>query len=157
MPRNESGEKCMYSDQLNIKYYSHVTGLAFSCFLHKNSSSCLFAFLHFHSLCLCLWNNIKILAYLVCCRILLTVIYGHHRAKLRKSTANIRNSVGFEVLTAVVMNVTIYCDITPCSPYVNRHFGGTHHLHLGNMLHAGFFLGWLSTPKMEVHPIRRFT
>jgi hypothetical protein len=28
--------------------------------------------------------------------------------------------VGFEVLTAVVMNVAISWDIAPCSPYVNR-------------------------------------
>jgi hypothetical protein len=34
--------------------------------------------------------------------------------------------VGFEVLTAVVTNVEIFWDIAPCSPYVNRSFGGTH-------------------------------
>jgi hypothetical protein len=34
--------------------------------------------------------------------------------------------VGFEVLTAVVMNVAVLCDIAPCS----RRFGGTYHLHL---------------------------
>jgi hypothetical protein len=36
---------------------------------------------------------------------------------------------GFEVLKAVVMNV-ISWDITLCSRYVNRRFGGTYHLHL---------------------------
>jgi hypothetical protein len=36
--------------------------------------------------------------------------------------------VGFEVLTAVVMNVAIFWHITPCSPYVNQSFGGTYHL-----------------------------
>jgi hypothetical protein len=35
-------------------------------------------------------------------------------------------SVGFEVLTAVVMESTIFRDITPCSPLsVNRRLGGT--------------------------------
>jgi hypothetical protein len=39
--------------------------------------------------------------------------------------------VGFEVLTAVVMKSSIFCDITPCSPFiVNRRFGGTYRLHL---------------------------
>jgi hypothetical protein len=32
---------------------------------------------------------------------------------------------GFEVLTAVVMKVTIFWDIAPFSPYVNQRFGGT--------------------------------
>jgi hypothetical protein len=35
--------------------------------------------------------------------------------------------VGFEVLTPVVMNSSILCDITPCIPLkVNRSFGGTY-------------------------------
>jgi hypothetical protein len=39
--------------------------------------------------------------------------------------------VGSEVLTAVVMNSTVFWDITPCSPLkVNQRFGGTYHLHL---------------------------
>jgi hypothetical protein len=38
--------------------------------------------------------------------------------------------VGFGVLTAVVMNVAIFWDIAPCSPYVNRRFGETYHLHI---------------------------
>jgi hypothetical protein len=39
--------------------------------------------------------------------------------------------VGFEVLTAVVMKSTIFCDITPCNPFsVNRRFRGTYRLHL---------------------------
>jgi hypothetical protein len=28
------------------------------------------------------------------------------------------------------MNVAIFWDLAPCSPYVNRRFGGTYHLHL---------------------------
>jgi hypothetical protein len=39
-------------------------------------------------------------------------------------------SVGFEVLTAVIMKSTIFWDIPPCSPLkVNRRFGGAYHLH----------------------------
>jgi hypothetical protein len=39
--------------------------------------------------------------------------------------------VGFKVLTAVVMNSTIFWDITPCSSLsLNRRFGGTYCLHL---------------------------
>jgi hypothetical protein len=34
---------------------------------------------------------------------------------------------GYEVLTAVVMNIVIFWNIAPCSPYVNRCFGGTYH------------------------------
>jgi hypothetical protein len=42
-----------------------------------------------------------------------------------------KKCVGFEVLTAVVMNSTIFWDIMPCSPLsVNRRFGGTYYLHL---------------------------
>jgi hypothetical protein len=34
--------------------------------------------------------------------------------------------VGVDVLTAVVMKISIFWDITPCSPLkVNRRFGGT--------------------------------
>jgi hypothetical protein len=33
--------------------------------------------------------------------------------------------IGFEVLTAVVMKVTIFQDIAPFSRYMNRRFGGT--------------------------------
>jgi hypothetical protein len=41
-----------------------------------------------------------------------------------------KDSVGFEVLTAVVMKCTIFWDITPCSPSkVNRRFGGTCRFH----------------------------
>jgi hypothetical protein len=40
-------------------------------------------------------------------------------------------SVGFEVLTAVVMKSTVFWDITLCSPLkVNRRFGGTYCIHL---------------------------
>jgi hypothetical protein len=40
-------------------------------------------------------------------------------------------SVGFEVLTAVVMKHSVISDITPCSLFeVNRHFGGTYHLRI---------------------------
>jgi hypothetical protein len=42
---------------------------------------------------------------------------------------NIGN-VKCEALTAVAMNVATFWDIAPCSPYVNRCFGGKYHLHL---------------------------
>jgi hypothetical protein len=51
--------------------------------------------------------------------------------------------VGFEVLTVVVMNVAIFWDIAPCSPYFNRCFGG-------HLLHAGFLLSWFLTLKRGV-------
>jgi hypothetical protein len=38
--------------------------------------------------------------------------------------------VGFEVLTAVVIKTAILWDIAPCSPYMNRRFGGMYHIHL---------------------------
>jgi hypothetical protein len=62
-------------------------------------------------------------------------------------------SVGFEVLTAVVMKSIIFWNITPCSPLrVNRRFGGTYRLHLqaplATCFHAGF-LAYFSTLKME--------
>jgi hypothetical protein len=39
--------------------------------------------------------------------------------------------LGLEVLTAVVMETSIFWDITPCSPLnVNRRFGRTYRLHL---------------------------
>jgi hypothetical protein len=38
---------------------------------------------------------------------------------------NIKSSVGFEVLTAVVMKAPMYWDIASCSPYKNQRFGGT--------------------------------
>jgi hypothetical protein len=38
--------------------------------------------------------------------------------------------VGYEVLTAVIMKIAIFCDIELCSPYMNRRFGGTYQLHL---------------------------
>jgi hypothetical protein len=47
------------------------------------------------------------------------------------NTAGFIKIVGFKVLTAVVMESTIFWDITPCSPLkVNGRFGGTYHLYL---------------------------
>jgi hypothetical protein len=41
------------------------------------------------------------------------------------------DDVGFEVLTPVVMNSSVFWDITPCSPLkVNRRLRGTYRLHL---------------------------
>jgi hypothetical protein len=48
--------------------------------------------------------------------------------------------VGFEVITAVVMNISIFWDITPCSPLrVNQRFGGTFRLHLQGSKLATYF------------------
>jgi hypothetical protein len=33
--------------------------------------------------------------------------------------------VGFEVFAAVVMKIAVFWDTAPCSPYMNRRFGGT--------------------------------
>jgi hypothetical protein len=81
---------------------------------------------------------------------------------------SLRNDVGFEVLTAVVMKSPIFWDITPCTLLkVNRRFGGTYRRHLrgqrvsqankqaGSKLasracylpHAGFLLGLLFDPE----------
>jgi hypothetical protein len=72
-------------------------------------------------------------------------------------------TVGFEVLTAVVMNVAIFWDIALCSPYVYQRLGGTYHLQLQDRKSAGqetsvynvarllcFLLGWFSILKMEM-------
>jgi hypothetical protein len=37
--------------------------------------------------------------------------------------------VGFEVLVAVVMIFVIFCDIAPCSPYMNPRFGGKYYIY----------------------------
>jgi hypothetical protein len=49
------------------------------------------------------------------------------------------NSVGFEVLTAVVMNCTIFWDITPCSPLSG--------IMLATWFHAGLFLSLFFYPE----------
>jgi hypothetical protein len=51
---------------------------------------------------------------------------------LARASSNFRwESVGFEVLTAVVKKSIIFWDITPCNPLkVNRRFGWTYCLHL---------------------------
>jgi hypothetical protein len=36
--------------------------------------------------------------------------------------------LGFEVLTAAVLTVSVFWDIAPCSLYVDECFGGTYHL-----------------------------
>jgi hypothetical protein len=66
----------------------------------------------------------------------------------------------YGVLMVVVMTVAILHVTAPCSMYVNRRFGGTHHLHLqgrksakqfpGHLIHADFLLGWFSTLKTDV-------
>jgi hypothetical protein len=60
--------------------------------------------------------------------------------------------VGFEVLTAVVMKIPVFWDITPYSSLkVNQLFGGKCRLHLQSfacfLLHAGSLLGLLFDPE----------
>jgi hypothetical protein len=68
-----------------------------------------------------------------------------------------QSSLGFEVLTAVVMKSTIFLDITQCSPLkVYRCFGGTYRLYLHGRrisqataicFYAGFLLGLFFDPE----------
>jgi hypothetical protein len=56
---------------------------------------------------------------------------GNRILSEREDALQIRNYVGFEVLTAVFMKSTIFWDITPCSPLKdNGCFGGKYRLHL---------------------------
>jgi hypothetical protein len=49
----------------------------------------------------------------------------------QNSFSELKNCVGFEVLTAVVMKKSIFWNTRPRSPWkANRHFGGTCYLHL---------------------------
>jgi hypothetical protein len=66
------------------------------------------------------------------------------------------NSIGFEVLTAVVVESSIFWDITPCSQLkVNQRFGRTYRLHLQGRrsallttcVHVGFLLGLFFDPE----------
>jgi hypothetical protein len=57
----------------------------------------------------------------------LCILRTANKALLIADTINTVN-VRFEALTVVVMNVAIFCDKVPCSPYVNRRFGGKHRL-----------------------------
>jgi hypothetical protein len=43
---------------------------------------------------------------------------------------SIRILLRFEVLTAVVMGVAVFWEITPYSPYMNPRFIGMYHFHL---------------------------
>jgi hypothetical protein len=59
-------------------------------------------------------------------------------------TSTARKYVRFEVLTAVVMKISIFWDITSTSPFkVNRYFGGTCRLHL-----QGRRISQVKTPDM---------
>jgi hypothetical protein len=57
-------------------------------------------------------------------------------------------TVGFEVLTVVVMKSTIFWDIMPRSPLkVNWRFGALDLALLATCFHAGFLLGLFFDPK----------
>jgi hypothetical protein len=95
-------------------------------------------------------------------------LYLHSPLHLQGVVLNKIRDVGFEVLTAVATKTAIFRDKAPCSPYTNRRFGGTYHLHhqvrklhiiviptdswfcLATCSHARFFLDWFSTLKLEV-------
>jgi hypothetical protein len=78
--------------------------------------------------------------------------------KVKKKKMN-AHYIGFEVLTAVVMNITIFWDITACGPLrVNRRFGTAYRLHLhgrkisraavlATCFHAGFLLDIFFDPE----------
>jgi hypothetical protein len=51
--------------------------------------------------------------------------------------------IGCEVLTAVVINVAVFWDTAPCSPYVKRRFGGTYHHHSAHPPATRWFLARL--------------
>jgi hypothetical protein len=60
-----------------------------------------------------------------------TISFLTYRIYNRRWNWNTPKSVGFEVLTAVIMYTDIFWDIMPCSQLkANRRFGGTHGLHL---------------------------
>jgi hypothetical protein len=83
------------------------------------------------------------------------------RDRLVRTAEEHNRCVGAEVLTALIMNCSILCDITPCSPLkINRCFGGTWPLHLQGRIHPArkqhatcsalvSCLTCSSTPKME--------
>jgi hypothetical protein len=66
------------------------------------------------------------------------------------------SSAGFEVLPPVVMENSIFMNITPCSPLkINHHFGGTCHFHLqsGRINHTAAQQRW----RRYVAPKRQLT
>jgi hypothetical protein len=88
----------------------------------------------------------------------------------RSSTWNNETCLPSHILRILNLNATnlpwsinkiklvIFWDIAPCSPYMNRCFGGTYHRHLQGRKSAeqetsessSFLLGWYWTLKMEV-------
>jgi hypothetical protein len=61
-------------------------------------------------------------------------------------------NVGFKILTAVIMQSSVFWDVTPCSPLeVNRHFRGTAGSKFNNqacyLFHAGFLLSLFFDPE----------
>jgi hypothetical protein len=57
--------------------------------------------------------------------------------------------VGLEILTALVMNGSIFWNIMPRYPLeVYRRFGGPVYLHICNMLHAVFLLSLFFDPEV---------
>jgi hypothetical protein len=69
-------------------------------------------------------------------------------------------SIGFVVLTAVVMNAAIFWDIALCTstPYANRRFGGNVSLHLQGRksYEQEISVQKVATQRRDVAPKRRF-
>jgi hypothetical protein len=59
------------------------------------------------------------------------------------------------------MNAANFCDIAPCSPYVNRRFGGKYHIRLQNQKSEEQETGVQQVARQksggDVPPKRRFT
>jgi hypothetical protein len=62
----------------------------------------------------------------------------HELRKTREENATLKlwaciwsvpNFAGFDVPTAVVMNIAVFLAVMPYNPYVNRRFRGIYHLH----------------------------
>jgi beta-lactamase regulating signal transducer with metallopeptidase domain len=51
----------------------------------------------------------------------------HHNKRFHKPISTEVLSFRVEILTAIIMDVAIFWDITSCRPYVNRCIGGTDH------------------------------
>jgi hypothetical protein len=57
------------------------------------------------------------------------ILHSHSHENLKSYSSELSACVGFEVLTAVVMNAAIFWYISPCSSYSNPRFGRTYDLH----------------------------
>jgi hypothetical protein len=72
----------------------------------------------------------------LCLRIQYTNLWGRETCVITSVVSKRISEItvtylGIDVVTPVVMKITLFCHITLCSPFwVNRRFGGTYRLHL---------------------------